>query len=216
MPIVVAAVGRFHKMKRKIECLFLCLSLTLVASQARAQTSELVRPGTRAFWASLSVGPAMGIRDGQVSFWGLSVDYPTPDQFKLAQTFGYHFSGTSAGPAIALDLQESFGDEHFIFEVLPRFLWDVELFDDLGVYLTPSFGFGYIHGVANNCTGDCTANGMTLQFCVAAKVILSDRFMVFLRPFGLDVTPINASYWGIDSWITPIRYDMMFGAGATF
>jgi len=96
-------------------------------------------------------------------------------------------------------------------------LWDVELFDDLGVYLTPSFGFGYVHAVANNnCTGDCTGNGMTLQFCVAAKVIFADRFMVFFRPFGLDVTPINASFSGIDSWMTPIRYDMAFGFGATF
>lgn len=61
--------------------------LTSIASPARAEFPELLREAEgRAFWASLAMGPSVGV-------------YNVSSQFKLIQTFGWHFGGGPTGPA---------------------------------------------------------------------------------------------------------------------
>jgi hypothetical protein len=206
-------------MMRLARGLAIVTSLLVLAPSVEAQIPPVVRSGTHPMWASFSFGPAIGIRDGEfdVSAFGgtYEVDYPTPDQLKLVQSFGYHFSGNASGPAIALDLQESVGDDHFLFELVPRFLWDIPVVSGLGFYLSPSFGFGYVYGEPDDCD-DCSGHGFTLQFAFEGKLVLADRALIFFRPVCIDVMPINAQWGNWDDWITPVRYELLVGGGAIF
>jgi hypothetical protein len=170
----------------------------IVASHgsAAAEPPALLRAGTRALFASLALGPAVQLED-------------TPTQFKLAQTFGYHFSGRSDGEAIAIDVQESFGKSFVAINIVPRFVWDIQVIDDLGLYLTPSAGLGVSFWVPEQ--GDVIP-GLTFQFAFAVKLLLADRWLVFFRPVGLDVHPMTSN----DQWSTGVRYELMLGGGATF
>jgi hypothetical protein len=184
-------------MKRSVLSLF---ALTvLIGSALPAQAiPPILRPGTRPMWASGAFGPAINLSDA----WG---------QFKLTQTFGYHFSGTAAGPAIAIDLQESFGQHLTTFELVPNFVWDIAIVDGLGLYLSPSAGLGFVHVGADGYSG---SNGLTLQFGFAAKLILGDRGMVFFRPINIDI--LMGDSGGNVGWQTRARWDMLWGGGVIF
>jgi hypothetical protein len=178
------------------------LLLTLLGWLPRAQAiPEVLREGTHPMWASLSFGPAVKLHD-------------IPTQFKLIQTFGYHFLGGADGPAIAIDLQEAFGDHFTSIELLPKFVWDFRIVPGLGLYLSPSFGFGFAAFVFDeDIPGrDDSFKGMTLQFAFEAKLILADRGLVFFRPVGVDILPMSYH----DNWETGARWDLMFGGGAIF
>jgi len=171
------------------------LTLTLLLPAVSSAAEPLFRPGTRSMFASLMLGPGISMRD-------------TDTQIKLAQTFGYHFSGQSDGEAIALEVQESFSKDFVFLEVLPRFVWDIAL-GKLPLYLSPGGGMGFNFIFPEQ--GD-TIPGLTIQVTLELKLILDDRWLVCFRPVGVDIHPLHHD----NSWHTGVRYDLMLGGGATF
>ena len=181
------------------------LSLLLLSGVANAQPA-LLAPGTHPMWASLALGPA------------LDVDH-SATQFKLIETFGYHLMGSTAGPAIALDVQEGFGNHFTSIEVGPKFLWDIQPVHNLGLYLAPSFMIGYLYAGSSGgrCEdtifgricggGSSSASFFDMQIGFEGRLVLADRWLVSFRPFTLDIGVASS---------TSIRYDMMFGGGAIF
>ena len=190
-------------MKRTVVSL---LALAIIAGTATVASAvpPILRPGTKPMWAGAGLGPVIKAKD-------------LPTQFMLQQTFGYHFSGTATGPAIAIDLREGFGDDFITFQIMPRFVWDIQLIDGVGFYLSPSAGLAYLL-VAN---GE-TAHGFTFNAAIEGKLVLGDFGYVFLRPFGLnigyaeiciDLGPLGSRCEG-DSYV---RLEMMMiGGGITF
>ncbi len=179
---------------------FFSVLLSAVPAQA---VPPILRPGTRPWWASLQMGGAILARP-RVSevctpFFGCVGGAGWLDQFKLVEEIGYHFSGNASGPAIAFDLQESFNGPVF-FEMGPKFVWDIPIIQDLGLYLSPSgmIGYAYIEGGTHK---------FDLQIGFEGKLMLADRAYVFFRPFTLD-------FLISDDLI--LRYDIMFGGGVTF
>jgi hypothetical protein len=178
-----------------MKALTLSLAALLLASVASttAAAAPLLRPGTRAMWASVGLGPAAELDT-------------VSTQFKLTQTFGYHFSGSSSGPALALELQESFGKGVLFLEVGPKFVWDIQLIDGIGFYLSPSAMAGFAHA-----SNGGSLSGFTLQLGVEAKLVLGDRGMVFFRPVCVDIIGLSSGDLHVGS-----RWDLIFGGGVTF
>jgi hypothetical protein len=183
------------------------LSLLLLSGVANAQPA-LLAPGTHPMWASMALGPAISVKDSGT-------------QFKLIETFGYHLMGSAAGPAIAFDMQEGFGNSFTSIELGPKFLWDIQPVHNLGLYLAPSLMIGYLYHTGSgggNCGladalglpcggGSSGASAFDMQIGFEGRLVLADRWLVSFRPFTLDL--------GIRSSVS-IRYDMMFGGGAIF
>jgi hypothetical protein len=190
-----------------------CLLLVLAhASTAEAGVPKVMKLGTREMWVSAGIGAALGFGD-------------TISQTKLNQTLGVHFLGRTEGPALALELQESVGYDVFIFEVMPRFFWDIAVVDRVAFYITPSVGvgFAYIDDDRRPSTGAATqiteteGKGLTIQVAVEARLVINDRGLVFLRPLAVDI--ISAEYTlsnATTRWDTRVRWDLMFGGGVTF
>lgn len=172
---------------------------------------RVVRSGTHPGWFAFSFGPAVGLRDSD--YRGYTVE--APNQFKLVQTFGYHFMGQSHGPALALDVQESLGDHTTVFQVGPKFVWDIPIVRGLGVYLSPSAMLGYefaSYGRTIYIRFEEEQHGLTMQFAFEAKLILGDRGLIFFRPITIDITSGEVR----DEWLTFVRWDLLFGGGVTF
>ncbi len=184
-------------------------SLLAMESMSRAEIPPILRPGTHPMWASLAMGGGLGV---SWSTGGVSGGASSASQFKLIEEFGYHFTssfgGPAAGPAIAIDLQEGFGgDTSTVFESLPRFVWDIPIIQNLGLYLSPGLGIGFARVFA----GD-GVNAATIQLTFDGKLILGERGFVFFRPFGLDIiaSSVNSQSY------TLVRWDLMFGGGVIF
>lgn len=183
----------------------------------------LLRSATHPAWACLFFGPAISLDDTPT----------TPTQFKLGQGFGYHFSGTFSGPAIAFEVQESFGDEFTLLEMGFKFLWDIQVLKGIAFYLSPSITLGIIHMSDEKCISihdkeicvDISMDGWTLQFGFAGKLILANRALLFFRLVTIDVMrgtvvfPIptgTSSSSSSSAWKTGARYDLLFGGGIIF
>ena len=123
--------SRWRKKMRRAVLTTAALSLLLLSGVANAQPA-LLAPGTHPMWASLALGPAISVKDSGT-------------QFKLIETFGYHLMGSAAGPAIAFDMQEGFGNSFTSIELGPKFLWDIQPVHNLGLYLAPSLMIGYLY-----------------------------------------------------------------------
>jgi hypothetical protein len=203
-------------MKRLITLLTLAAVLA-VPSFANAEIPPVLREGTHPMWAAGTMGPVVGVRDPEFKgLFGYTVRIEAPTQFGFFQTFGYHFSGRADGPAIAVDLQEGFGDDWIVFAIVPKFVWDIRIVPGLGLYLSPMAGFGFMTA-APDCGPniDCdNANGLTLQFGFEGKLILGDRGLVFFRPFHLEVDVM--SHPMPDEFGTTLRYGLLFGGGVIF
>jgi len=172
---------------------------TLAFGISDAQADDnIIAPGTRPMWGALALGPAIG-----------AVNFPTT-QFKLEEEFGYHFSGDSSGPAIGANIGESFaGAGNFVgFQPGAKFWWDIQLLDDMAIYLSPNAKVGY----AGFYGGGGALHNFNFEVAAEGKVILADRGLVFFRPIGLDFFVGDGN--GLDSFI--MRYDMMFGGGVIF
>jgi hypothetical protein len=202
--------------------------MVIPAHEARA-VPPLVRAGTHPFWASFGFGPAAGIADGEADFEyngrviARDANINAPTQIKLVETFGYHFFGNAEGPALALELQESFGDDAFTFQVGPKFLWDFRLVNGLGLYLAPTLLLGYMHVSPTEDLPaglDVAANGLSIRIGLEVKLILADRALLFFRPINLDIntfdTTISYGSSSASGWATILRWDMIFGGGVIF
>ncbi len=169
-------------------------TLACGATEARAQ--DIIEPGTRPMWAALALGPAIGVVDVGVT------------QFKLEQEFGYHFSGDSSGPAIGANIGESFGSGAVVVQPGAKFWWDIQILDDMAIYISPNAKLGY-GGVF---AGGASAHSFNWQVAAEGKVILGDRGLVFFRPLALDF--FAGDGFGLNGFA--MRYDLMFGGGVTF
>jgi hypothetical protein len=164
---------------------------SLAALEARAaEIPPVLRSGSHPMWASLSMGGAINLEGGGSGF-------------KLIETFGIHFTpnfgGPAAGPALALDIQETFGFGSVAIEVGPKFCWDIPIVQGLGLYLSPSLMLGFAHWGG--------WNGATIQIGFEGKLILGDRGLVFFRPISFDI---------LAGGNTTANYDLIFGGGVIF
>jgi len=182
-----------------------------LGSVARADDIPTVlRPGTHPWYGGLDLGGAIGVHN-------------SGSRFKLVEFIGYHFYGNASGPALGLDIQESFGSGTTL-ELGPKFIWDIPIIRNLGLYLTPSamIGYGYeakgggegglcydpfVGYYACGGGGGGSANFFDMQFGFEGKLMLADRAFVFFRPLTLD--------FGINSGFA-FRWDIMSGGGVTF
>lgn len=126
-------------------------------------------------------------------------------QFKMTQELGHHFFWGS-GPCLALSLAESFGENHVIFQVGPKFLWQILLGRSRGVlfYGAPTLQPGY--SLIAPSGGDAS-HYFNLQLGFELKLHIK-RFVLFLRPVGLDMF--------MDGDVFRMRYDIISGIGFTF
>jgi len=146
-------------------------------------------------FVTLGVGPSIGL-----SYNGT--------QAKLAQDFGYHFSGEGDGPALGVEVSEAFGQQLFRFQAGAKFWWDIQPSSELGLYLAPTAQVGFAHLSA----GSAAANAFDAQLGFEVRLVLGDRGMVYVRPLGIDILAGGNAY-GND---TETIYDLMIGGGVTF
>jgi hypothetical protein len=182
-------------MRRAVLLSTVIFSMLALGSVARADDIPTVlRPGTHPWYGGLGLGGAIGVHN-------------SGSRFKLIEFIGYHFDGNASGPALGLDIQESFGSGTTL-ELGPKFLWDIPIIRNLGLYLTPSamIGYGYTGGCSDGCGGR-NASFFDMQFGFEGKLMLADRAFVFFRPLTLDFE-INGGF--------AFRWDIMFGGGVTF
>ncbi|HHH10471.1 MAG TPA: hypothetical protein ENK23_00125 [Sorangium sp.] len=163
--------------------------LTLAAPDAVA--GDILAPGTRPMWVAGAIGPTLGISN------------LTVNQFKLEQEFGYHFSGDSSGPAIGASIGESFGSGFTVLTPGAKFWWDIQIIDDMAIYVSPSakLGYGGFFG------GGTSVSAFNWELAAEGKVVLGDRGMLFFRPVGVD-------FFADDNGLA-VRYDIMLGGGVT-
>jgi hypothetical protein len=191
-------------------------ALVLPTTTALAQTQEqhtLLRPTTHALFATFHVGPAMEVAGD----WGT--------QLKIGQDLGWHIDGTSSGLALGLSLEESFGNctegqgaSCFSFQAGPKLWYDVQILDDLPLYIAPTARLAFTHVAvsAGSLSGGFTGAG--IQLGLELRAVLSDRAVLFFRPVTFDVIIGDAdqtlSYVYDDT--VAMRYDLTFGGGVTF
>lgn len=176
-----------------------------LAENANAAIPPILRRGTRRMWAGGGLGAASHLTTGGFT------------QFKLIQTFGFHFKRASEGPAIAFDLHESFGGSQSVgwvtvssgyttLQMTARFLWDIPIVDGLGLYLSPNAGIGV--GILLPSGGSAEA-AFNLRFAFKGKLMLGDRGYVYVEPIGIDIFLGHASG-------SYTRYDFLLGGGIGF
>jgi hypothetical protein len=189
-------------MRRAVLLSTVLFSMIALGSVARADNIPTVlRPGTHPWYGGLGLGGAIGVHN-------------SGSRFKLIEFIGYHLDGNASGPALGFDIQESFGSGTTL-ELGPKFLWDIPIIRNLGLYLTPSamIGYGYedvgcpdnFNTFVNGCHGG--GSFFDMQFGFEGKLMLADRAFVFFRPLTLD--------FGINSGFA-FRWDIMSGGGVTF
>lgn len=185
-----------HRLALISSLLFVLPSAALADDDAEAATTtsnrlDMLKPSSRPMFATFSIAPALKLSNSIT-------------QVKLAQTFGYHLSGDGTGLAFGGEIQESFGSSVFVLQVGPKAWYDIPIAEDLGIYIAPTAMIGLAY--ASTSFGGSDA-GFNMQFGAEAKVILNDRALIFFRPFNLDIA-IGDN--------TAVRWDLVFGAGATF
>lgn len=172
----------------------LCFAAIISAENtASAAVPPILREGTYTNWVAFSMGPSIALLHA-------------PNQLLLEQTYGHHFSGDASGPAIAVDVQEHVAGGMFVLQLGPRFVYDIQIVDGLGLYLSPSVGFEYTFSSAG------PNNGFSVPFLFKVKLVLGNRGLVFFQPVGIDFMALfrpNNNY-------TALQYDLMFGGGVIF
>ncbi len=184
---------------KRIPLMLTAVLLTIAFTRPCQAFPDMVREGTRPFWVGFGVGPALALANCST-------------QLLMTQTFGYHFSGDASGPAIAVDLQEHIAGGWFILQFNPRFVWDINIIYGLGLYLTPSIGFGYTVGIRRGEDPLGNDHGLTIPIAFKIKQVLGNRGFIFFQPFSLDMMALfrpGVSYFAM-------QYDLLFGGGIIF
>jgi hypothetical protein len=158
---------------------------------------RVLRPGTRPWVADIGFGPSI-MAYTPSSHFGRG---RRGVMFKLMQEIGGHFQGDAEGPALGGVLEESFGNDVRL-SVGCKFWWDIKIIDDLGLYLTPEAKVGMALW-----TGHTFYGYFNPQLGFGAKLMLDDRWMVFLRPITADFYVGRYFFFG---------WDIMAGGGVTW
>ncbi len=186
-----------------------------------ASADSPVAPGTRPFWAQFGIGPSIFIateNSDAASTW-----------LHLNQQVGVHFLGDASGPAIALDVHETFGwwnygvgsSTLFAFRVGPRFQYDIQLVRSLGLYLSPYVGVGWGYwnysGSFFGFRGTATGNALDLSAGVEVRLVLGNRGVIAIRPLGFDFPIV---FWnapmGTQNSRVFLSYELLFSGGVIF
>ena len=166
------------------------------ASGRRRAEPELLRPGTRSFFAGAHLGSAFNVDD-------------SPQQFKLGQEVGWHWRGAGVGPAVSLIIQEAFGNDTTTIQFAPRLSYAMDILEDVGVTVVPHVHFGLAHAIVSFPRGRSNSRtGINWQLGLDLRVLFDDRYYLLVRPFSIDVFHFEQA--------TGVRYDMAIGAGVTF
>lgn len=190
--ILDATGARFRRRRSRLgTAMALAVALVTVGSAgpSSAEIPPLVAESTHPGFFQFEMGPAISL-------------HKFATQFKMAMAGGYHLFGTGDGPALGASMQFGFSDGYFSTAVGPRFWWDIQVVDGLGLYLTPVAQVGY-----SLLSNGSTNHYLHLQFGFEPRLVLSDRGVIFLRFFTMDV---------MFGSTVAARYDLMFGGGVTF
>jgi hypothetical protein len=222
----------------------LCLAATLgttalaaqvVTREAEAAVPRVLREGTRPMAFLLGLGPSWGI-GGSRWFYGDGYDARYGGwgryggNFKLSQEFMGHFSGNASGPALGVLLNETFNGPYFGFAIAPKFTYDIRVKPGLGLYISPSVSLGYslTHYRPYYYQGyysGANYHAANLQFGVAVKLMLNDRWLVFAQVPNFDFLIGPGGYYYNNGVCPPgagcgtyfvARLDFMLGGGVTF
>jgi hypothetical protein len=200
----------------------------------------LLRPGTRRWFAAVSLGGSLAMNGGTHSTDGNNLFLGFPHQFTAWQEVGLHFARHSSGAGLSFVLTESVGPFTFsgfyggypveasfstvVVEPGFRFLWDIPL-GNRGLYLCPSLrvAYAYLHAAA--CSGTACLDTVTTQSAQAVsvepglelKLLLGDRGLLFFRPLAVEVLSFFASNLnGATLDTVTVRYGLHLGGGVTF
>ncbi len=181
-----------------------------------ASTATL-RPGTRPFALMVSLGGATGLGSAAGGF-------------ALGQELGYHLSRSARGLALALAIGESFGSKGAgaagttprvnLYQLAAKASWDLQPSSRTAFYLTPLLQLGLAYGSTAVVGASESACALGIRAGVEAKLILDDRFLLYVRPFSLDLLVGGdrlAPVLGEDpSGGLVLRLDFAVGAGVIF
>jgi hypothetical protein len=185
------------------------LGLGLWGGTLEVEARNILEDGTRPMEFTFGLGPAINVQN-----------FAT--QFKMTQTFGYHFMGNSSGPALGLSTQEAFGNGWFTFEVGPQFWWDIQPAQRVGFYITPFVQLGYAllsYSDPRVQLGTSYAyHSFNINFGARAKFILADRWILFFQPFAINIYIGENTYhaWFNSQTFVAVRFDLQFAGGVTF
>ena len=167
------------------------------------RSRSMIRPGKGSWWTSAAMGAAVYTGGYQGSAFNLTLD------------FGYHISGRPSGLGLGLELEIVPGEFATAVEFAAKLVWDFQLSNRHGFYISPGFAMGYLN-VADR-------GGLTVQFWGELKLALGGSGMVFFRPIGFDIwnlpsTSDTTGYYGgsYDNSSTDVLYKLLFGGGFTF
>lgn len=185
-----------------------------------------VRPGTHPFAASLHVGAAIAAK-GEM-----------PVMTAIGEELAVHFGRRASGFFLGLALTESFGSKDgtfydaygfpvvasvkfFYFTAGAKLGWDIQPSSRVGLYLTPLVlgGYSYLRqAVDNGSTASLHAGFVEPAFEV--KLLIVDRLVLTLRPFGLEVLVGKTCEAGMTDPCIPdgylMRYHLSLGLGGSF
>ncbi len=159
-------------------------------------SNDLMSPSTRPMFAVLTLGGAISVSK-------------STNQGKFGQEFGWHMlSGDGTGLAVGAALQESFGNNVFIFRAGAKAWWDFKLIPALpNLTIAPFAQLGFAVLAVNTPFGSDSSGAFNWQFGAEARIVFKNRWMVLFRPFALDFLHNNG---------TSVSYDMQVGGGMTF
>lgn len=234
---------RLPRLSRSL-CLAATLGATILGTQLAPATAEagvprVLRPGTRPLAFLLGLGPSWGIRNnyryGYDGFNGCGPGNPYcgggwyggHGAFKITQEFMGHFSGNASGAALGILMNQEFSGAYFGLNIAPKFTYDIQVKRDLGLYISPSFSLGYHlshfnYGYyANYGYGGANYHAANIQVGVAVKLMLDDRWLVWIQTPNFDFTVGPGNYYcgnGVPGCGTYFRarYDFLLGGGVTF
>ena len=213
---------------------------SLAPTEAEAAVPRVLRPGTRPMQFLFGFGPSWGIGGSRyyygADFWGCGGlpgcrygAFGYYGAFKLTQEFSGHFTGNASGPALGVILNEGFGYNYFDFVIAPKFTYDIQPKKDLGLYISPNISLGYElmsrrFYDPNLFYYRYNYHAANLQFGAGLKLILNDRFIVWLQFPHFEMTFGPAYAYGGCSPVPGIgcpaffitRLNLLAGAGVSF
>ena len=227
----------------------LCLAASLgAATVVTAMTSNeaqaaprVLREGTRPMAFLLGLGPSWGV-GGSRWYYGDGPGYCAGPagcngwggryggSFKITQEFMGHFSGNASGPALGVIVNQTFTGPYFGFNIAPKFTYDIRVKQGLGLYISPSVSLGYglqhyRYAYYNGVYNGANFHAANLQFGVAVKLILDDRWLVFAQVPNFDFLIGPGGYYYDNRGCAPgyncgtyftARLDFILGGGVTF
>ncbi len=149
--------------------------------------------------------------------------------FKLHQQFLFHLTGKWHGPALALVSEQEFAGNYFGLNLLPRFAWDIPVYKPLALVISPYVGLGYHlshysrywYNQYFGYYGSPNYHSATLQFGVTAKLMIAQRWLVWLQFPSADMHIGSGRYYcnpGTAYCPTyyAARFDVLAGGGIAF